>query len=285
MKLSYFPGCSLHGTAKEYGLSTQAVCQRLGLELLEVPDWNCCGASSGHSTNLLLGQALAARNLILAEKQGLDLVVACAACFSRLKKTDVALKDNAELNKKMKEIMGTSYKGDLKIRHLLDIVCNTIGLETIEKKVINPLKDLRLVPYYGCVIVRPHEITQFDDEEQPQTMDNLIEAVGAESLPWSDKTECCGASLSLIRVEIVKKLARGIIEMAKEAGAQAVVTACPLCQANLDMRYGEDGLPIFYFTELLGLALGIEGNSWLERHITNPLPLLTSLSLVEKENE
>jgi len=282
LKLSYFPGCSLHGTAKEYGLSTSAVCQRLGLELIEIPDWNCCGASSGHSTNYLLAQALAARNLILAEKQGLDLVVSCAACFSRFKKTDIALKENAELNKKMEEIMGVPYKGGFEIRHLLDVICNTVGWDTIRKKVSNPLKDLRLVPYYGCVIVRPHEVTQFDDEEQPQAMDNLIEAIGAESLPWSDKTECCGASLSLTRVDIVKKIARDIIEMAKEAGAQAVVTACPLCQANLDMRYGEDGLPIFYFTELLGLALGIDGKSWLDRHITDPLPLLTSFNLVKR---
>ena len=280
MKLSYFPGCSLDGTAKEYGLSTRAICQRLGLELIEVPDWNCCGASSGHSTNFLLGHALAARNLILAEKQGLDLVVACAACFSRFKKTDITLKDNAGLNKKMEKIMGTVYKGGLRIRHLLDVICNTVGMETIRKKVGNPLKDLRLVPYYGCVIVRPHEVTQFDDEEQPQTMDNLIEAIGAECLPWSEKTECCGASLSLTRVDIVKKLARGIVDMGKEAGAQAIITACPLCQANLDMRYGEDGLPVFYFTELLGLALGIEGNSWFERHMTDPMPLLTSLKLV-----
>jgi len=283
LKLSYFPGCSLDGTAKEYGSSTSAICQALGLELIEIPDWNCCGASSGHSTNYLLGQALAARNLILAEKQGLDMVVACAACFSRFKKTNIALKENGELRGKMEEIMGIPYKGSFEIRHLLDVIYNTVGLETIKKEVTNPLKDLRLVPYYGCVIVRPHELTQFDDEEQPQVIDNLIEAIGAESLPWSDKTECCGASLSLTRVDIVKKLARGIVEMAKEAGAQAIATACPLCQANLDMRYGEDGLPVFYFTELLGLALGIEGKSWLERHITDPLPLLTSLNLVKGE--
>lgn len=283
MKLSYFPGCSLDGTAKEYGLSTRAICQRLGLELIEVPDWNCCGASSGHSTNFLLGHALAARNLILAEKERLDLVVACAACFSRFKKTDITLKENAEFNKKMEKIMGTPYQGNLKIRHLLDVICNTVGLETIRKKVSNPLKNLRLVPYYGCVIVRPQELTQFDDEEQPQTMDNLVEAIGAECLPWSEKTDCCGASLSLTRVDIVKKLTRGIVDMGKEAGAQAIVTACPLCQANLDMRYGENGLPVFYFTELLGLALGIEGNSWFERHITDPLPLLTSLNLVREK--
>jgi len=283
LKLSYFPGCSLDGTAKEYGLSTRAACQRLGLELIEIPDWNCCGASSGHSTNYLLGHALAARNLILAEKQGLDLVVACAACFARFKKTDIVLKKNAELNKKMEEIMGTFYKGGFKIRHLLDVICNVVGLDTIRKEVSNPLKGLKLVPYYGCVIVRPHEVTQFDDEEQPQAMDNLIEAIGAECLLWSDKTECCGASLSLTRVDIVKKLARVIVDEGKEAGAQAIITACPLCQANLDMRYGEDGLPIFYFTELLGLALGIDGKSWLDRHMTDPLPLLSSLSLVKGE--
>ena len=283
MRLSYFPGCSLDGTAKEYGLSTSAACQRLGLELIEVPDWNCCGASSGHSTSYLLGHALAARNLILAERQGLDLVVACAACFSRFKKTAIALRDNTGLNKKMGEIMGTPYEGKFEIKHLLDVICNTVGLESIRKKVTNPLKDLRLVPYYGCVIVRPHELTQFDDEEQPQSMDNLMEAIGAECLPWSGKIDCCGASLSLTRVDIVKELAREIVEMAKEAGGQAIVTACPLCQANLDMRYGKDGLPIFYFTELLGLALGIDGQVWLDRHMTDPFPLLTSLNLAKGE--
>ena len=283
MKLSYFPGCSLDGTAKEYGSSTKATCKQLGLEMIEVPDWNCCGASSGHSTNYRLSHALAARNLILAERQGLDLVVACAACFSRFKKTAITLKENSELNEKMGEIMGTPYEGKLKIIHLLDLICNTVGLESIRKKVTNPLKDLKLVPYYGCVIVRPHEITQFDDEEQPQAMDNLIEAIGAESLPWSGKIECCGASLSLTRVDIVKKLTREIVDMAKEAKAQAIVTACPLCQANLDMRYGEDGLPVFYFTELLGLALGIDGKIWLDRHMTDPFPLLTSLNLAKGE--
>jgi heterodisulfide reductase subunit B len=281
MKLSYFPGCSLHGTAKEYGLSTEAICQKLGLELIELPDWNCCGASSGHSTNSSLSHAIAARNLILAERQGLDLAVACAACFSRFKKTNIALKDDVELKKKMGQIMGTFYKGSFEIKHLLDVICNTIGLETIKKRVINPLKGLKVVSYYGCVIVRPHEVTAFDNPERPQALDDLMEAIGAESLFWSGKTECCGASLSLTRANIVVKLANDIIEMAHEAGAKAIVTACPLCQANLDMRpQMERRMPVFYFTEILGLALGIDSTLWLKRHLTDPLPLLKSLNLL-----
>ncbi|MFH1954374.1 MAG: heterodisulfide reductase-related iron-sulfur binding cluster [Pseudomonadota bacterium] len=188
------------------------------------------------------------------------------------------------LNKKMEEIMGTSYKGSFKIKHLLDVICNTIGLQTIREKVTNPLKGLRVVSYYGCVIVRPHEVTQFDDPERPQALDDLMEAIGAKSLPWSDKTECCGASLSLTRADIVVKLANDIIEMAREAGAEAIVTACPLCQANLDMRPQEERrMPVFYFTEILGLALGIDSIAWFQRHLTDPIALLESLNLLKEQ--
>lgn len=281
MKLSYFPGCSLDGTAKEYGLSTEAICERLGVELVELPDWNCCGASSGHCTNRLLDQALGSRNLFIADRAGLDLVVACAACFTRFKNAAVALKEDKEFRRKMQEIMKSPYKGNFEIKHLLDVVCNTIGLATIKENIRKPLKGLKAVAYYGCVIVRPHELTQFDDEERPRSLDNLMEVMGTECLAWSYRTECCGASLALTTPSIVMNLCDNLVDMAKEAGADCIVTACPLCLANLDMQpTKENRMPVFYFTELLGVALGLDAVPWFRRHLTNPMPLLESLNLV-----
>jgi len=281
LKLSYFPGCSLDGSAMEYGRSTEAICEALGVDLLELPDWNCCGASSGHCTDSLLDQALASRNLFIADRTGHDLAVACAACFQRFKNGALALKADSEFRGQMEEIMNASYKGNFEVKHLLDVVCNGIGLEKVKESVKKPLKGLKTVAYYGCVIVRPHELTQFDDEERPRSMDGLMDAIGVECLPWSGRTECCGASLALTTPDIVEKLCDDIVKMAKEAGADCVVTACPLCEANLDMRpEKENRIPIFYFTELLGLALGSDTKPWFEKHLTNPVPLLESLNLV-----
>ncbi len=283
MKLSYFPGCSLDGTAREYGLSTEAICERLGVDLEELANWNCCGASSGHCTNRLLDQALAARNLFIADRAGMDLTVACAACFIRFKNAALALKENKDLREKMQKIMKSTYKGNFQVKHLLDVVCNSISLDKIKENIKKPLTGLKVVAYYGCVIVRPHELTQFDDEERPRSLDNLMQAVGAECLSWSDRTECCGASLALTTPDIVVKLCNDIVDMASEAGADCIVTACPLCEANLDMRPNQGNrIPIFYFTELLGLALGLKAEPWFKKHLTNPMPLLKSLNLVSE---
>ncbi len=281
MKLSYFPGCSLDGTAREYGLSTEAICEHLGVELVELSDWNCCGASSGHCTNRLLDRALASRNLFIADRAGHDLVVACAACFQRFKNGAVTLIEDQEFRQKMEKIMKTPYRGNFEVKHLLDVVCNSIGLQTVKENIKKPLKGLKTVAYYGCVIVRPHELTQFDDEERPRSLDNIMEAMGAETLGWSGRTECCGASLALTTPDIVVKLCDDLVKMAMEAGADCIVTACPLCEANLDMRpKKENRIPIFYFTELLGVALGIDAKPWFEKHLTDPMPLLKSLNLV-----
>jgi heterodisulfide reductase subunit B len=278
VRFSYYPGCSLHATAVEYDLSIRAVLQRLGVELTEIPDWNCCGASSAHSLNETLALALPARNLALAQKEGIDLIVPCAGCFSRLKMTEKVLREDPIKGGKIEELVGFKYEGDFEVRPPLDLIGNLIGLERLHKMIQRPLSGLRLVSYYGCVLVRPPEVVQFEDPENPQLLNRLLEALGAEPLEWSYATDCCGGNLALTRGDLAKILVTKLVSKAREAGAQAMVTACPLCQVNLEMRQGE--MPMLYFTELIGLALGIDEN-WWGKHLIDPRPLLRTLDLTD----
>ncbi len=283
MKVSYYPGCSLHGTALEYEESTRTVCRMLGIELQELPDWNCCGASSAHSTNEALSIALPARNLAMAEEMGLDLVVPCAACFQRFKVAEKHVKEKTE------PAIDTPYQGNVPIKHLLDFLCEEEVLALIKQKAKTSLNGLKTVCYYGCLTVRPPRITDAANCEDPQAMDELIALLGADNRPWSYKTDCCGGGLLLSRTDIVVRLSGKLLQMAKEAGADCVVTACPICQANLDTRQAEISktlgkntrIPIFYFTELLGLALGSgEADKWLKKHIVEPRNLLKAHNLL-----
>lgn len=281
IKVAYYPGCSLNGTGVEYDLSAREVCRHLGVELEELPDWNCCGATSAHSTNRLLSYSLPARNLAIAQKLGLDLVIPCAACFNRMKAADKALKEQEGLRKEIESIVNFSYKGTVEIHHLLGFLRHKLGYGEIEKKVTNPLKGLKAASYYGCLLLRPPQITEFDDPEQPVSLDLLLQSLGADVLNWSAKNDCCGASLSLTTPELVKELVGNIVGLAKEGQAQCIVTACPLCQANLEMRQsGSAGLPIFYFTELLGFALGLrEAREWSKKHLINVQDLAQKMSV------
>lgn len=278
IRYSYYPGCSLESTAREYEQSVRAVAGMLDVELVELDDWSCCGASSGHCTNHQLSLALTARNLALAEKAGLDVAVACAACFLRFKQTNHELCADDSLRQEIEEIIGLPYKGSVEVRHLLDIFSREVGLEEIQRRVQKPLEGLRLAAYYGCYLVRPPEITRFDDPENPTLMDDLLLALGAEAVDWSHKVECCGGNLMLSRTDIVSKLVGDICRAASDAGAVAIVTACPLCQANLDTRQpGPQKMPILHFSELLGVALGVDKktvNSWWRRHIVGPEGIL-----------
>lgn len=271
LKYAYYPGCSLEATAREYDLSVRAVCAHLGIELAELPDWNCCGASSGHSTNRRLASTLAGRNLALAEELKMDIAVACPACYIRLRSAQHEMKQDK------------AQRAEYNTRHILDIICNEIGLENVKSKVVRPLTGLKLAAYYGCYLVRPPEIVGFDDPENPQCLDALLEALGAEARDWSGKVDCCGGSLSLSKRDIASQMVAELIDMARQAGAEAMVTACPLCHANLEMRQPPGNghkLPVFYFTELIGMAMGIaEARSWLKKHLISPSGLLNSLGL------
>lgn len=284
MKYAYYPGCSLEAAlAKEYDLSAKAVCERLGIELEELPDWNCCGASSGHSTSYLLNHALVGRNLAIAEKQGLDIVAACPACYVRLKHTRHEVMEKPELKEQLAESVGLPYEANYDVRHLLDIIYNEVGIEAIKEKVTKPLTGLKLVSYYGCFLVRPPKVVAFDDPENPQSMDDLLAALGAEVLDWSGKVDCCGGSLALTKRDIVIRLVGELVEMARGVGAEALVAACPLCQMNVDGRqdFAGNPLPVFYFTELVGLAMGdSSARSWFKKHLVSPLKLLRSHGLI-----
>lgn len=276
MTYSYYPGCSLHSTGLEYGLSTRAVFDHLGLELDELDDWNCCGASSAHALDHTLALALPARTLSQAQAAGHDLVIPCAACYNRLKGADFAMRRDDDIRSQMESLLGFQYTGAVAVRPVLAVLAEDVGVKRISAEVRNPLNGLKVVTYYGCLLVRPPGITQFDDPENPQVMAGLMHAIGAEVRPWSHVTDCCGGSLSLSRSDVVQNLVDRLAERAREAGADAIVTACPLCQVNLEMRQvHKPKIPAFYFTELLGLAFGLpEAEKWMGRHLIDPKPVL-----------
>lgn len=288
MKYAYFPGCSLHSTAKEYDLSAREVAFALGIELQEIPDWICCGATPAHITMHLLSLVLPVKNLLKAKAMGsYEVATCCAACFSRLKIADDFMQNNPEHRAKVNEIVGQNYQGEVKVRHFLDIIVNEYGLKNLQQKVVDKLSGLKVACYYGCLLTRPHEVTQLDDLEEPHLMDDLMKTIGVEAVSWPYKTECCGASFSLTRTDIVLKLSGDILQMAYDEGAQAIVVACPLCQSNLDLRQAaikkkfkkDFDMPIFYFTQLLGLSLGIDPKKLgFDKHIVNPAKLLEKIA-------
>jgi heterodisulfide reductase subunit B len=265
MKYAYYPGCSLEGTAVDYNESTLALAEALGIELVEVPGWSCCGSTPAHCMDQLLATALPAKNMIAAKEVADQILVCCSACFSRFKFTQKHIEEKEDIRAKLAEMMPIEQIEGIQIRHFIDVMVQDIGVERIAEAKKHDL-DLKVACYYGCLLTRPPKVTNFDDAEDPHFMDDLLTAVGIETVEWPYKTECCGASFSLTRTEIVLRLCADILQMAKEAGADCVSVACPLCHANLDMRQSdikkklgvECDIPIFYFTQLLGMAFGLE---------------------------
>jgi len=268
------------------------VCQALDVEMVEIPDWNCCGASSAHSMDPELFLALPARNLAQAQAlgEGLDsLAIPCAACYSRLAAAELALEGDAGFRARMERTLGFEYEGRVKPRSLLDIFANDFRQDELAAPVKKSLAGLKVVSYYGCLLVRPPAYTgRWDDPEHPQSMDYVAELMGAEAVPWSYGVDCCGGSLTLNRSDVVVHLVDRLARAAHEAGAEAMLTACPMCMANVDGRQLYRGgaplprpekpeyepLPIFYFTELMALAYGLPLNKVLGKHMVDPRPLL-----------
>ncbi len=279
----YYPGCSLHGTAREYAESSRMVCDALEISLRELDDWNCCGASSAHMTNPWLGMALVARNLQLAERDGLqEIVLPCASCYARFKDTLHALHETETANK-VAELVGEAVSTDFAIVSLLELLSRDEYLADIRSRTKTPLHGLKLAPYYGCLLTRPQNVAQFDDPEDPQSLDVLLRELGAEVVRWPGKVTCCGASLPISRTDIVLKMADRLLTWAEKSGADAIVTACPMCHSNLDTRQGEmhragigdHHMPIYYFTELIGVAFGhAAGDLGVGRHLTEARSLL-----------
>jgi heterodisulfide reductase subunit B2 len=292
--VGYYPGCSLHSSAVEFDRSTRAVTDSLGIHLEEVPGWTCCGASSAHAVDERAAILLPVRNLARAQDNGYyEVTTPCAMCFSRLRAASKEMNENTRARQIVTEEMGEVKGGTVKVSHLLDTIIALIGMESIRSQVRLPLDGLRVACYYGCLLTRPTDVACAEHPEYPMKMDILTRSLGAEAVDWSYKTECCGASMALTDSEIVLDLTRKILKNAKEEGAEAIVVGCPLCHVNLDTRqsqvearHGERyALPIFYFTELMGLALGLPSQSldW-KRHLTDPGPLLLAKRLVSSRD-
>jgi heterodisulfide reductase subunit B len=273
LDVSYFPGCSGHSTGREYEQSARIVCAALEIQLHEIEDWSCCGATSAHATDEELAVALGARNLCLAEAQGLAHVVTpCAACFSRLKHAQAHIEEHGS------PLGLPDVTGSARVVHLLDLLADPGRLLMLERLRSTDLGALAVVPYYGCLITRPPAITGSGSPENPTSMDLILERIGVQVKRWPYKTRCCGSSLAMTRSDLVEKLCTTLVSMAVRAGAEAIVAACPLCFVNLDTRQrGERAVPIFYFTELMALSMGLDGaRKTLRMHHVSPVAVLES---------
>jgi heterodisulfide reductase subunit B2 len=281
--IAFFPGCSLDGTAVEYRQSFEAIAAKLGLKLEELEDWNCCGATAAHNVNHKLALALPARILALAEKGGYQSLVApCAACSHRLIVTRHELAASEELRKEVQDAIEMPYRGSMQILNILQFL-HSVGADKIAAACSKKMTGLKVACYYGCLLVRPPKVMQFDDPEAPQTMDKIMVALGATPVEWGLKTECCGGGFSLSRTDLVCKMSRDLLENASEEGAEAMVVACPMCHSNLDLRqhnvnerYGTAfKMPVLYITQFIGLCMGIPpAELGLEHHFMSTKELV-----------
>ncbi|MBN2360744.1 MAG: CoB--CoM heterodisulfide reductase iron-sulfur subunit B family protein [Deltaproteobacteria bacterium] len=287
MKIGYFPGCSLQSTEREYDESVRAVAAALEIELEEVNDWGCCGASSAHATNRLLSIALPARTLALAAAQKMERVFApCAACYNRLATARHVLATEPELAERVHAVLGTAVDTAVGVVSAAQMFSELAS--QIREQTTVPLKDLKLACYYGCLLVRPPAVCQFDDAESPTSLETVVSATGATPVRWKMALECCGGGFSLSRTSSVVRLGRAILQDARAAGAQAVVVACPMCHTNLDFRQramaeraqpGQEPLPVIFVSQLVGLALGLKPEALgLRRHFVDPQPLLARVA-------
>ena len=283
---AYYPGCLLRGTGAEFADSLEAVFGHLGLRLEELPDWNCCGATSGHAIKPRATLALGMRNLSQAAEMARPVVVPCAVCYHNLRAARLAAaKGDPELAAASMP-MAPGKLAAVEVVHPLEVLTSPEALEAVGSRVTTPLEGLRVASYYGCLLSRPPAAVRFDDTENPTRMDRLVAALGAQPVDWSWKVECCGGSLGVSATPAAIDLVSRILSGAEDAGANAIAVACPLCQANLDLRQFEVAgklrrkveVPVFYFTELMAIAFDLpKAEKWLKKHVTTPFPLVDSL--------
>ena len=263
---SYFPGCSLEKMAVSYHQSAMQTTNAMGVELKEVEDWNCCGATTYFHVDELLAYTLVARNLAIAEKTGHDLVAPCSACYKNAYFTSAYLKEDQDLSDHINYALeqdNLHYSGNIEVKHLLEVFVDDLGLEEIQSKVSHPLEGLRVAPYYGCQIVRPRK--DHEDVESPRFFEDLMSTIGAEPVDFTYRLRCCGGSLIITSREAALSLVRDLLQSAEASEADVIATACPLCQTNLEcyqmqvnQEYGTNfSIPIMYFTQLLGLSMGL----------------------------
>ncbi len=284
LRYAYYPGCSLGTTAKEYDRSWRAVAEALDIALDEIPDWNCCGASPVHIQGPHLAAALPARNLALAEEMEADVVAPCVGCYKNLRKAAKEVRGVPALRQQIGQALGRDFRGTARVKHPVEVLLLDVGLDAIRERVVRPLEGIKVAPYYGCYLTRPD--SPFDTAENPQSLDRLMEALGAEPVSYPLKTRCCGGGIFLTREEMALEMSHRLLTQARRSGADCMVVACPLCDMLLDAYQGRveahlgvrHGMPILYFSQLMGLALGVEEKrlGFAERFVS-PEPVLAKL--------
>jgi len=284
--VAYYPGCSLHSTSPEFDHSTRAVCEALGLELIEPRGWVCCGSSAAHRADPELALRLPMENLALIEQSGFkEVTMPCAACFNRHKTALHEIHTEEQHKTEIDESLGYTYQDSVRVSTLTETLHARVGLDAVASRVEKPLNELNVVCYYGCLLTRPPEVTGAEHPENPTDMDEMMAAVGAHVIDWSYKTTCCGAAHSLTRPDIVLKLSSNLVEHARAAGADVIVVACPLCHLNLDARQFQmnlaEPMPVLYFTQLLALAFGLsEKAASLNKNLVDPRPVLSAKGVI-----
>ena len=278
LELSYFPGCSMATSAKESNLSLMEVTERLGLRLVELDDWNCCGSSSAHSLNQDLAFHLATRNLSLASPDR-PLIVMCPSCLHRLQLAHKRIKEHPEVRAQEESLWGRPLNPELKIFHFFEVLSG-IDRSRLEEAIVRKLSGLRFVPYYGCMLARPPALRR--ERNYHQLMERILSGFGAQVMPWAYSARCCGTFLAAARPDVATPLVNKIIEGANKAGADCIITACAMCQLNLEIRCSLDSkIPVLHLSEILALALGAERHGgWFKRHLVDPRPVLKSRGLI-----
>ena len=285
--IAYYPGCSLHSTAREFDTSTRAVCEALGMTLVEPKGWVCCGSSAAHRIDPEAALRLPMANLSVIEQTGFtEVTMPCAACFNRHKAAQHEIRHDAARKQAVDAAAGYVYQDRVQVTTLIQAIHNHVGADEVAQNVANPLKELNVVSYYGCLLTRPPGVTEAPNPENPTDMDELVAALGATAVDWSYKTQCCGASLTLSKKELAHAMSAALIEEAQAAGADVMVVACPLCHLNLDGRQFQMGLdeplPVLYITQLMALALGLpETQAALGKNIVDPHPVLRQHGVIQ----
>ncbi|OFV80660.1 MAG: hypothetical protein A2W26_13330 [Acidobacteria bacterium RBG_16_64_8] len=298
MTLAYYPGCSLGHSSVEFDRSTRKVLDVLAVEYKDVPEWTCCGSTPAHMMDHLLAMSLAARNLRQATEIGDELLAPCASCYQREKNAEIEIHRNDAFRAEVNEILDSPYMGWVTVYALPEYLLKRVGEEKIAGRVKIDLSQLKVVPYYGCLLARPSEMTGEANDEQPMMMDRLLRAAGVDVKWWNYKTECCGASVGMPKVEIQRRLTGKVLQQAVTAGAEAIVVCCPLCHVNLDLKQPQTNrflgtdyeVPILYLTQVLGLALGLSADDvMLKKNLVDPEPLIkraiAEAAAVKREEE
>lgn len=275
MNIGYYPGCALHGSSNDYEQSVRATLGALGVELGELDDWICCGATAAHSLNHKLAVALPARNLAIAEREGFDNMLApCPMCSAQLIKASRAMAANDKLRDEMSDVVELKIQGKTQVVNLIQVL-QSVGGEAIKAKQVRALSEFKPACYYGCLLTRPPEALRFDDAEHPTSMETILRDLGAEPVEWNYKTECCGAGMTMCNESTVLDLSHKIISNAAAHGANCLVVACPMCHVNLDMKQADierkfatrHNMPVYYLSDLMGLAFGLqESVLGIDRH-------------------